>query len=150
MTTTHSAPGATATTVPDRPMLINGQWVAAIDGEWSEVASPGRRGTVLARVPVGRPADADRAVTAARAAFPAWRALHFKDRQKALLRIADALDRSREQRVEQIECSAGPDGVILKLKASQDTGLEKWAVEGAAEAFWQVYGKALVVESAPL
>lgn len=67
-----------------------------------------------------------------------------------LLRIADALDRSREQRVEQIECTASPDGVMLKLKASQDTGLEKWAVEGAAAAFWQVYGKALVVESAQL
>jgi len=86
VTTTHTAPGATATTVPDRHMLIDGQWVAAIDGEWSEVPSPGRRSTILARVPVGRPVDADRAVAAARAAFPAWRALHFKDRQKALLR----------------------------------------------------------------
>ena len=97
MTTTHTAPGATVTTVPDRPMLIDGQWVAALDGEWSEVPSPGRRGTILARVPVGRPADADRAVSAARAAFPAWRALHFKDRQKAILRIADALEEHAEE-----------------------------------------------------
>ncbi len=65
-----------------------------------------------------------------------------------LLRIADALDRSREQRVEQIECTVAPNGVILKLKASQDIELEKWAVEGAAAAFWQVYGRPLVVESA--
>ena len=69
VTTTHTAPDATATTVPDRPMLINGQWVAALDGEWSEVLSPGRRGIILARVPVGRPADADRAVAAAGAPF---------------------------------------------------------------------------------
>ena len=97
MTTTHTAPDATATTVPDRPMLINGQWVTALDGEWSEVLSPGRRGTILARVPVGRPVDADRTVAAAGAAFPAWRALHFKDRQKALLRIADALEEHAEE-----------------------------------------------------
>jgi exopolyphosphatase/guanosine-5'-triphosphate,3'-diphosphate pyrophosphatase len=67
-----------------------------------------------------------------------------------LLRIADALDRSREQRVEQIECTPGPGGVLLKLKASADTGLEKWAVEGAAAVFRQVYDKPLVVESSPL
>ena len=67
-----------------------------------------------------------------------------------LLRIADALDRSREQRVEEIECTPGPDRVILKLRATQDTGLEKWAVEGAAAVFRQVYEKSLVVESSPL
>ena len=65
-------------------MLIGGEWVAppTVSGA---TCSPGRRGTILARVPVGRPADADRAVAAARAAFPGWRALHFKERQKALL-----------------------------------------------------------------
>ncbi len=64
-----------------------------------------------------------------------------------LLRIADALDRSREQRVDEIECTPGTEGVMLKLKASQDTGLEKWAVEGAAGAFRQVYETPLMVES---
>ena len=66
-----------------------------------------------------------------------------------LLRIADALDRSREQRVEEIECTPGPDKVILKMKASLDTGLERWAVEGASGAFRQVYEKTLIVESSP-
>ncbi|MDR3719602.1 MAG: Ppx/GppA phosphatase family protein [Bryobacteraceae bacterium] len=67
-----------------------------------------------------------------------------------LLRIADALDRSREQRVEEIECTPGPDGVMLKLMASEDTGLEKWAVEGAAGAFRQVYETPLIVENPAL
>lgn len=67
-----------------------------------------------------------------------------------LLRIADALDRSREQRVDEIECTPGMDGVMIKLKASQDTGLEKWAVEGAAGAFRQVYETSLTVENRPL
>jgi exopolyphosphatase/guanosine-5'-triphosphate,3'-diphosphate pyrophosphatase len=64
-----------------------------------------------------------------------------------LLRIADALDRSREQRVGSIECTLGSAGVTLRLKASQDIGLEKWAVEGAAAVFREVYGTALTVES---
>ena len=95
-TSTQETTG-TRTAVPDRPMLIGGQWVAALEDEWTDVYSPGRRGTVLARVPRGRKADADRAVAAAHAAYPAWRALHFKDRQKALLRAADALEEHAEE-----------------------------------------------------
>ena len=64
-----------------------------------------------------------------------------------LLRIADALDRSREQRVERIECTLGAGGVKLSLEASQDIGLERWAVDGAAAVFREVYGAALTVES---
>lgn len=67
-----------------------------------------------------------------------------------LLRIADALDRSREQRVDEIECTLGDGGVTLKLKANQDTGLEKWAVESAAPAFRQVFEVPLMVETLPL
>ncbi len=88
---------STLTAAPDRPMLIGGEWVAGVDGIWTDVLSPGRRGTVLARVPEGTAADADRAVRAARAAFPAWRALHFKDRQQILLRIADAIEARAEE-----------------------------------------------------
>ncbi|AZI57742.1 aldehyde dehydrogenase family protein [Nakamurella antarctica] len=83
-------------TAPDRPMLIGGQWVEAVAGEWIDVVSPGHRGLKLARVPRAREEDADRAVAAARKAWPAWRDLHFKERQKALLQIADALEKAAE------------------------------------------------------
>ena len=78
-------------------MLIGGEWVAAVDGRWMDVVSPGRRGTILARVPIAGKADADRAVAAARKALPGWRGLHFKDRQKAILRVADALEAKAEE-----------------------------------------------------
>ena len=84
------------TPVPDRRMLIGGSWVDSGTDEWSVVRNPGRRDEVLGRVPCGGVADTDRAVEAASIALPAWRALHFKDRQAALLRIADAIDRSAE------------------------------------------------------
>lgn len=83
--------------VTDYPMLIGGEWVPGQDGNWSEVTSPSRRGTVIGRVPQGESVDVDRAVAAARKAFPAWRDLHFKDRQLALLRIADALGEHAEE-----------------------------------------------------
>jgi len=82
---------------PDWPMLIGGRHVPAVDGECIDVVSAGERSVTLARVPRGRDADADRAVQAARTAFPAWRAVHFKERQKALLKIADALADAAEE-----------------------------------------------------
>ena len=95
------------TTTPDRPMLIGGEWVPSETGQWSDVLSPGHRGEVLARVPRGSVGDADRAVQAARAAFPGWRGRHFKERQLALLKIADALEQSAED---------------LAVLTAQDTG----------------------------
>jgi exopolyphosphatase/guanosine-5'-triphosphate,3'-diphosphate pyrophosphatase len=62
-----------------------------------------------------------------------------------LLRIADALDRSRDQRIERIDCAIQGAAVTLGWSAEGDTGLEKWAVEGAAAAFGQVYERALNV-----
>ena len=117
MATTLTTPPA-VTAVRDQPMLIGGEWVPALDGSWTDVQSPGRRGTVLARVPDGGVADADRAVKAARAAFPAWRGMHFKDRQKALLRIADAL----EERAEELALLTAADtGNALRTQARPES-----------------------------
>ena len=87
---------ATPLVVPGWRMLIGGSWVESESGEWSDAVNPGRGGVVLGRVPLGSVGDADRAVEAARSAFPGWRAVHFKDRQNALLKIADALEHSAE------------------------------------------------------
>lgn len=81
----------------DWPMWIGGEEVASAGGEWRNVENPARRETVIARVPSGNEADVDRAVAAARAAFPAWRAQHFSGRAKALLAIADELEARTEE-----------------------------------------------------
>ncbi|WP_104088865.1 aldehyde dehydrogenase family protein [Arthrobacter sp. GMC3] len=87
----------TTEAVRDWPMWIDGQEVASASGEWRTVENPARRETVIARVPAGNAADVDRAVAAARAAFPAWRAQHFSGRSKALLAIADELEARTEE-----------------------------------------------------
>ncbi len=97
MTTDISPTTMTDRPITDRPMLIGGSWVPAGSGNWTEVLNPGRRGVVLARVPRGDNGDVELAIAAARKAFPAWRDLHFKDRQLALLRIADALAERAEE-----------------------------------------------------
>ena len=80
----------------DWHMLIGGEWVDALDGSRADIVTPIDRNVVIARVPDGKAQDADRAVKAARAAFPAWSGLHFKERQKMLTKCADALEANIE------------------------------------------------------
>lgn len=73
-------------------MLIGGRWVESVTGESREISTPARRGQMLARVPEAKAQDVDLAVAAARAAWPGWRDQHFTVRQRALLKIADAIE----------------------------------------------------------
>lgn len=82
--------------VPDWPMYVDGAWTPSEANQWTDTVCPSRQGVVLARVPAGTGADVDRAVAAARAAQPGWAALHFTGRQRALLKVADALEAESE------------------------------------------------------
>jgi len=78
-------------------MFIGGEWVESADGRTFDVETPAKRGQVIAQVPRGGAADVDRAVKAAQAAFPAWRAMPPRERGRLLLRIADAVDAETEE-----------------------------------------------------
>jgi exopolyphosphatase/guanosine-5'-triphosphate,3'-diphosphate pyrophosphatase len=62
-----------------------------------------------------------------------------------LLRIAIALDTSKEQRVRAIECQLLNGSATLGLLGDRDFDLELWAVERAADIFRQVYGLPMTV-----
>jgi exopolyphosphatase/guanosine-5'-triphosphate,3'-diphosphate pyrophosphatase len=64
-----------------------------------------------------------------------------------LIRIADALDRGRDQRVAAIRCRLRDSELELALESDVDSSLERWAVERVAEQFLAVYQKAMVVVS---
>lgn len=78
-------------------MLVDGAWVESLDGTWRDIAGPAKHGSVIGRVPEGGAADVDLAVSAARRAFPGWRDQHFTVRQRALLKIADGIERRAEE-----------------------------------------------------
>lgn len=63
------------------------------------------------------------------------------------VRIADALDRSRDQHVRLARCELKADSVVLTLEAEpgKDYALEEWAVERSGAAFKAVYQRNLVV-----
>jgi exopolyphosphatase/guanosine-5'-triphosphate,3'-diphosphate pyrophosphatase len=65
-----------------------------------------------------------------------------------LLRLADALDRSNEQRVEAVDCQVRDAAVAVRMHSKQDVDLEQWAGETVADLFREVYGRRLVVTRA--
>ena len=108
----------TTFTGPDQPMWINGEPVESVTGEWREVQNPARRGTIVTRVPAAGTEDVDRAVAAAKAAFPAWKALHFTERARALRLIADEI----EERADEFSRLTSLDtGNALRTQARPET-----------------------------
>ena len=77
-------------------MLIGGRWTGAEDGAVLEATSPST-GAAIGTVPAGTRADARRAISAARAAWPGWAGLSAFDRAAALGRVAEAVDARRAE-----------------------------------------------------
>ncbi|HEX4593236.1 MAG TPA: Ppx/GppA phosphatase family protein [Bryobacteraceae bacterium] len=56
-----------------------------------------------------------------------------------LLRIADSLDRSHDQRVSDLQVQLRNGSVAIALESGQDTDLEVWAAERVADSFRETY-----------
>lgn len=82
----------TTFTGPDQLMWIDGKRVESSSGQWRPVMNPAHRDTVITRVPAAGVDDVNRAVVSAKAAFPAWRSVHFTERARALSLIADEIE----------------------------------------------------------
>ncbi|HEU0171233.1 MAG TPA: aldehyde dehydrogenase family protein [Acidimicrobiales bacterium] len=72
-------------------LFVGGEFVDALGGGTVEVRNP-HDGSLLAEVAEARAADVDRAVAAARRAFPGWAATSAADRGRLLMRLADAVE----------------------------------------------------------
>lgn len=77
---------------------INGEFRDAADGRTTDVVNPAT-GEVYATAPLSAAADVDAAMAAAAAAFPAWRDTTPSERQRALLKIADAFEARADELV---------------------------------------------------
>ncbi|GAA4373659.1 5-carboxymethyl-2-hydroxymuconate semialdehyde dehydrogenase [Actinomadura sp. NPDC048032] len=88
--------------LPDRIRhWIGGAFADSADGAVFDVADPVTN-TPYATAAAGGAADVDRAVAAARAAFPGWAALGNRERASILVRVADAVE-AREDRLAELE-----------------------------------------------
>jgi aldehyde dehydrogenase (NAD+) len=77
-------------------LFIGGEFVDALDGSTFEVFNP-HDGSKLADVAEAKRADVDRAVNAARSAFPGWSGMAAADRGRLLLRLADAIEERADE-----------------------------------------------------
>ena len=71
--------------------IVNGKEVAGTSGETTAIINPST-GEVYAQAPKSNQADVDTAMKSAAAAFEGWRDSTPSERQRALLKIADALE----------------------------------------------------------
>jgi acyl-CoA reductase-like NAD-dependent aldehyde dehydrogenase len=72
-------------------LFIGGEFTDALEGGRIPVLNP-HDNSLLAEVSEASPADIDRAVAAARKAFPAWKRMAAADRGRLLLKLADAIE----------------------------------------------------------
>jgi betaine-aldehyde dehydrogenase len=79
--------------------FIHGKRVAAADGQTLDIVDPST-GEVYATSPLSREADIDAAFQDSARAFESWRDTTPSERQRALLRIADAFEERAEELVD--------------------------------------------------
>lgn len=82
---------------------------------------------------------------------PGYAALSVDDRIRvsklaALLRVADALERTHAQRVSQIEIRREPGKLRLRLPGLADAAVERLAMASKADLFEQVFGLSVAID----
>src|SRR6059058_1001692 len=82
--------------------FVHGEWTEAKDGRTADIVDPAT-GQPYATAPVSEDVDVDVAVRSAASAFEGWRNATPSDRQRALLKAADALERRAAEFVD-AEC----------------------------------------------
>ncbi|MGZ5985522.1 MAG: aldehyde dehydrogenase family protein [Caulobacteraceae bacterium] len=87
-------------------LLIGGEWVDGLAGATIDVINP-YDGSTIVSIAEGREEDVERAVRAAKAAYPAWAKLPAHERGRLLLKLADRIE---------------ADGEHLARLESQNTG----------------------------
>jgi aldehyde dehydrogenase (NAD+) len=78
-------------------LFINGEYSPSSSGETLAIYSPVDDTLVSDKVQVASEADVDRAVEAARAAFPAWRDMAGHKRAACMFKFAEILEREAER-----------------------------------------------------
>ncbi|WP_218647554.1 aldehyde dehydrogenase [Sphingobium lactosutens] len=103
-------------------MVIAGEYVDPIAGDWFETENP-YGGKPWALIPRGDAADADRAVAAASAAFPGWKSLRPSDRGRLLMRLADLIERDA---MHLAEVEVRDNGKLLAEMSLQTRYMAEW------------------------
>jgi exopolyphosphatase/guanosine-5'-triphosphate,3'-diphosphate pyrophosphatase len=82
---------------------------------------------------------------------PAYAALTAEERIRvcklaAILRVADALERTHAQRVSKIEITRSSGKLHIRLVGLEDAAIERLAMDAKADLFEQVFGLKVIVD----
>jgi alpha-ketoglutaric semialdehyde dehydrogenase len=111
--------------------FIGGEWVESSTGRTFENHNPARRSELIGRWPRSGPEDVDRAVAAAKAAFPEWSRTPAPERGAYLKRVGDLLTDRKEEIARAATREMGK--VLLETRGDVQEGIDTAyyaAVEG--------------------
>ncbi|MEE8170483.1 MAG: CoA-acylating methylmalonate-semialdehyde dehydrogenase [Phycisphaerae bacterium] len=91
-----AAPATATTSIAQCSCLIDGKWTELRTERCGDVWNPST-GEVIARAPMCSAADVDRAVQAAKKAFPAWRETPVSERARLMFRFRDLLVQNADE-----------------------------------------------------
>src|SRR3954468_2725238 len=107
-------------TTHDR-LYVGGEWVAPFSAETIDVVNPYTE-EVIGRVPAADADDVERAVAAARAAFPSWAATPAGERATFLAAIAERLSERGDELAAAISAELGmPIGLSRLIQVGLPT-----------------------------
>ncbi len=95
-----------ATAITTLKNFIDGEFVDPADGQTEPILNPAT-GEAIAEAPLSSPADVDRAVAAAKAAYDGWATTTPGERALAMLKLADAIEEHADELSELESDNAG-------------------------------------------
>ncbi|QEL66309.1 succinate semialdehyde dehydrogenase [NAD(P)+] [Oryzomicrobium terrae] len=113
---------------------VDGQWISADDEATFPVTNPAS-GTVLARVPRCGSAETQRAIAAAEAAWPAWRARTAKERGQILRRWFDLMNAHAEDLAQLITAEGGKPLAEARGEVTYAASFVEWFAEEGKRAY---------------
>src|SRR3954470_20543593 len=118
-------------------LYIDGAWVPSDGKDTIDVENPATE-EIIGRVPSGTAGDVDRAVKAARVAFPAWAATDPEERSKYLSRLVEAVTARHEEIARTITQEMGaPIKIAQMIQAGLPIADIATAAQAATEFTWE-------------
>ena len=121
----------------DLRLLIDGEWLSAQDRMTVPVINPATE-EVLGQLPLASKGDLDRALEAARRAWPGWRAMAPVQRGRILRRAAEIL-RSRAEEIARLATmEEGKTLTETRIEVGMSANIFEWYAEEGRRAYGRV------------
>jgi succinate-semialdehyde dehydrogenase/glutarate-semialdehyde dehydrogenase len=117
--------------------LIGGAWVQADSGATIPVTDPAT-GDVLGAVPNAGAAETRRAIEAAAAALPAWKAKTAKERAKLMHKLADMIEQEADPLASLLTAEQGKPFAEAKGEIGMSAAYVRWFAEEAQRIYGDI------------